>query len=790
MLTTVAFINLGWHTVPLSGQLDRLPSGKKTTPIFPQNWKEIYSKTRNTSPTSLGGVITGSVSNIIAIDCDNTAAYNLVRSLDPTNTFVFKSLGKKDAEGNPIEAATFIYQYTDDCPQSYKLHNDILAIDFLSNSGFAYLPTAANTTKIAWADTADPLPQPPVMPLSLVTLIQSLKPQKPTAQPAHDSLAYSQPALYLAPQLKTMADSKKPSYALFKTITPRDFRDMPEYIRQGYLLPDQVPDGRGSEYLSKVSAILGADSSVNETLYASSMQLINNMFSKPMPRAQLDSTIIEPMALGRASIDGVPIWKYNPNWEDNKLIYSSKWGDTLDVFFDSQRELYYCVNNTSLEVKDFSKDEAIVAYLESITRDNIPKKAFKQQIPLVSVISSPTCDYGFHTPPNGRTQFNSFTPSYMLSVFKNPKAYAHKYRYPKTIVNFLNTLIPDHMSRNYLLQFLRRKFDKFEYSPAIIYLLGVSGAGKDTLVGIIERMIGPTSMARPSADEFLEHYNGWLLDKYFAQLDEYGNQLVRYDQKESALGKLKAYTGKSEVQIRQMRNDGYNYHHSCTFIMTANKNPLFLDADDRRVALFACPNILKDADWVINAGGVGAVQQQIVAEHLDFAYMLATEVDNLDLDDYMCPPESADKRTLIASKLNAGDHLVYLLKNCMFRELEETATVHGITNLFDHAADGKIYEDALYELYSEMTDQKGTRRGLTGALRDFHKVPTTKSGLKSYYYVIPNLKGFSTSPFKHASLYVDTPPPLPTIELAAPEPAVAIVNPDQPVSNPPAIIGL
>ena len=36
------FIDLGWHTVPLKGQLKRLEDGDKTTPQFEKGWKDKY----------------------------------------------------------------------------------------------------------------------------------------------------------------------------------------------------------------------------------------------------------------------------------------------------------------------------------------------------------------------------------------------------------------------------------------------------------------------------------------------------------------------------------------------------------------------------------------------------------------------------------------------------------------------------------------------------------------------------------------------------------------------------
>ena len=83
MKTIKPFIDLKWHTVPLKGELKRLSNGKKTIPKFPENWKAHYKKEFNDKEAELGGALTGEVPGIIAIDCDNTATYEIFKALDP-----------------------------------------------------------------------------------------------------------------------------------------------------------------------------------------------------------------------------------------------------------------------------------------------------------------------------------------------------------------------------------------------------------------------------------------------------------------------------------------------------------------------------------------------------------------------------------------------------------------------------------------------------------------------------------------------------------------------------------
>jgi len=144
---------------------------------------------------------------------------------------------------------------------------------------------------------------------------------------------------------------------------------------------------------------------------------------------------------------------------------------------------------------------------------------------------------------------------------------------------------------------------------------------------------------------------------------------------------------------------------------------------------------------------MAAVYNQIHTEVNDFAYYLATEVDNASIDEYMEPPETLDKKILIASKFSAGNKIAFLLHSGMYTELEKITRELDVKNVFNGCADGRIYEDDLFELYDEMTEGKGTKRGLAAAMKEFEKVPTTYKGAKAYYYYVPGIKGYRPSAF-------------------------------------------
>jgi len=722
------FIDLNWHTVPLKGELKRLDDGSKTIPEFEKGWKKKYKDSKNTKVTKIGGVVTGACSNIIAIDCDNEATFMLFKQLDPNYEAIFYSRGK-----NKGTTGTFIYTYEDGITTSSP-SDEYLALDIYSDNGFVYLPTAGNSTKCEW-DAISPIAR---MPSHTRLLLQQLQKKTIVVNEEYNQQSQSKPCL--APLL-TQFVGKRGDFipSLFKIITPRDFRQIEQYQRLGYLHPNNIPAGRGSEYLSKISAIFGADESVDQELYMDCMTYVNDLFEIPMEQDRYDATILNPMVEGTAAINGKPIWIYNEHWSEKRMTVITKHGLVIDLCFDDNRSLYYYIDMTNEQLKGFARDTDYISYLDVTVTSTLPKKqALKQKLPIVHIRSDPSQVFGFCDSDEPQVlAFNSFKPSAELSILHNPNDYARFYKSPTTILKYLECLVPDKPARDYLVQFIKRKLTKFEYSPVMLFFLGVPGSGKDTFVKILEKIM--TRVARPTTNEFLEKYNTWLLDTYFVQLDEYGDQLTRMSEKEMAKGLIKSYTGKREVEIRDMRTKGYPYKHNVTFLMTANKNPLMMDDKDRRVHLMETPNVLEVQPWFS-----ADVYDRMMEEVQDFCYYLAKEVPLMSKDNYMTPPSSSDKHRLIADSMYAAQRIAYAFEHDMREYLEELGVDHNAPEFARGVKNGRIDLDALETLYDELTDYKGDIKTVRKILRKkgFNAIATTKNGAASAYYTFKDNNPF------------------------------------------------
>lgn len=689
MKTIQPFIDANWHTVPLAGELRRLEDGSKTVPVFSKDWKNKYKTTFNEDATALGGAITGECSNIIAIDCDDDATYNLFKALDPEHDLVFLSKDK------PSGGATIVYEWSAEAPPTFRLHSTLAQLDFYNDDGFIYLPTEANKSK----HTITELPPLRKIPPLVLKLLANFHEQYALSKgvPASKAIDTTQyRSLHGLVEQLTLRKTMDKSMA---ALTPKDFRDLPAYKQHGYLHPNDVPDGRGSEYLSKLSAILGSDPSIDEDLYVEAIVTVNDMWNSPVPFARLQTTVIKPMISGQATIDGVPLWKYDPDWQDKGFSFTSKSGDLYEAFFDNQQVSWYTINQTDGSIKKFTAQTELLTYVDNIGNQAFKKAEVVRRLPLIRTVVDPRQPEGFlDTTPK---QYNLFKRTELLQILQDPTLHHGNYSTPEVTIQFLHSLMPDKGDYDYVLGWLKRKLLKFEYSPVILYFIGVSGSGKDTFVNMIRAFTGPNTFAKPAPLEFVGQFNGWLEHAYFVHLDEYGDQLDK-SQAAIAKGRIKSYTGSAITQIRNLHSTPYEAQHNATFVMTANRNALAFDHDDRRFVYINTPNELAGQDWVKLLGGPPELVKRLQIEAKDFAYYLATEIEELDVTAYTSPRFTKAKADAVAQSLPPFTRLAIAVKKHDWQGLELLLLDYGMT-LYDLVdARDKIHYDRLLPVASAM----------------------------------------------------------------------------------------
>ena len=732
------FIEAKWHTVPLKGELSRLNnSDKKNQPQFEKDWKKKYATTFNTQLVKLAGALTGKVSNILAIDCDNEETFNIFKFLDNDYKFYFTSKDKKSGGG------TIIYKYDIDI-DTFSINNDIFALDIFSDGGFIYLPTEHNYTKQEWK--YEKLPEIKKIPAEIKNLLLGLIQRNAIKNENSYTYIISN---RLAPMLETFIKTKDVNDMcdymppLFKIITPKNFRSLPVYVKQGHMHPNDVPMGRGSEYISKISAILGADISVSAELYQNVLYSINKLWDDPMDFDRLLKTIINPMIEGKSAINNKPIWQYDKFWFKLGFIGTTLRGDYFESFYDDEKGIYYLINYNKPYIRKFGNKTECLTTIRAVTGKKLTEGIYDSRKQLIYTDMDPSKDFG-HI--ENSEYFNLFRWTLELNILHNHKNYTSQYKRPETIINYFNSLIPDDDMRAYILSFIKTKLTTFDYTPVILYFIGVPGSGKDTFIRILENILGEDYISKPTVKNFLSEYNSWLLDTFIVQLDEYGNSVNSLHQKNEVMSKIKSISGSPSARLRIMRTDSFNCKHKATIVMTSNKNPLPLEVDDRRIAFIQTPNKMERLDWVNSAGGVREIAKLIDNEIRDFCYYLATEVDILTGPEYVIAPYTKDKENLILDSLPAYEKISHYIENSKFEDLELLGYEFGVVDFCDGWSKGRILHPKLANLYEQMTEGQGSGQVIVKALKNLGigRKHTTRSGENLYYYDIPNLFGYKT----------------------------------------------
>ena len=739
-----AAVDAGYYTIPLGGSIKRNPDKSKTIPQFEPGWNHKYSINKNDRITDVGGIFTGPINNLVAIDCDNGDTFKLFRELDSDNPNVFVSVGK--------DGGTILYLHE---PQlnSFSTKIDPLALDFMSENKMVYLPTAANESKESW-DTKD-IFKPYQMPLSIKVLIKALSVKATKLIKEIDSkdiarASSSESAYRLCPLIDRFIKSGKYDPPLFKIITPKSMRHLDEYQKVGHLHPDKVPEGMGSEYLMKVSAILGADPSINIETYMKAMYLINSMWSHPMDTARLNESIINRMVSDQVEIDGVKVWCYDENWMSAGFQFLAKNGDYCESFFDDVKGEYYLVNYTQDYIRVYEQINRMISFIKSITIEGIKESEYNVKQVMTRTVLKPNQPFGRI---NGTDEFNVFRQTSYLAALNGAKS---KYLLPHITLNYFQTFIPDDETRNYVLRFLRTKLTTFNYSPIILHIVGSPGSGKDLFCTLIGKIIGEGFFSKPEVGVFKEKYNSWLLDSIFAQCDEYADALNRNSDKLEVLGKLKTYSGATKVQLRSMFKDSFAAHHMCTFILTANANPLPVEVEDRRFCCIRTGGPLDQEKWVKDYGGMVNVYNQIMNNEIeDFCAYLHDQFENLDGSAYQQPPKTSIKEEVLYENLNYYELIARIVKYKQYDRLIKLYKQHDVVNYRYGWGKNRIYDTQINQLLENAYGNMVNIYNFHNAMRkhSIERGSTQHDGKSHWYYHMQGLADFSD---KHNVEPIDT----------------------------------
>ena len=112
------------------------------------------------------------------------------------------------------------------------------------------------------------------------------------------------------------------------------------------------------------------------------------------------------------------------------------------------------------------------------------KTVYNKKHQLKRTVMQPKLPFGESDTDSAVPRFNLFNPSYCLEIL-NGNVVLPNYKRPETTLKFLESLLPNEVTRKWLLSFLKAKLTTFDYSQIVLYFVGVGGSGKDTLIKLL-----------------------------------------------------------------------------------------------------------------------------------------------------------------------------------------------------------------------------------------------------------------------------------------------------------------
>ncbi|RLB73464.1 MAG: hypothetical protein DRH06_10600, partial [Deltaproteobacteria bacterium] len=660
------------------------------------------------------------------------------------NTAYFDSIGKLDKDHKPLEAGTILYLHNSEIIPSFRTTNGY-DLDFYNGTGMVFLPTAKNTTKSPWKTNKGVLHNQNKeevvfkdMPTAVLNLLELMKHQPELPKTVATTGVAQRGKGFLAKVLENVTlDTYQ--HIITKILTPKEYRSA-KYAKQGHLHPNDIAEGAsGHMYLFKIATILATDNTVDKDLFRDVIDYINDLWDEPYPSKKLESTIIAPIISGRQlNPQGEPYFEYDEAWDkaSGYSVITKRDSSVLEVFFDNKKMVYYLYDIVENEIRGLNKRGDLVNYLKGVS-GLIDQKSMDMGMQVIHTYSQPTRDFGFY---NEDRDFNLFKSSQALKIMNDPSIHKDIYKTPKEFIAYIENFIPSEPQRDYFLQLLRTKLTTFKYSPVVPYIIGVQGSGKNTIMTVLQNIMGGTQYVKTDVggEQFLEKYNSWLMDTYFVQLNELGDTVTSASDKKKAQGILKNYTGSEQFECRAMHTDSITYPQTAMFIMTANQSPLTIEDTDRRLFYISTPNTFDHSPQCLASDPI-TVYEAIMAQTDDIAYWLATAYPNLQKHEYVRSPEVEGRQEMIFGSLNNSTKIAWALSNSEFDLLME-----WLVNPLDIFKEGTNDRVLLTDLASAYTNHSNTDNPET-----VMKLAMKAQGFKMHfgshniiYYDVPHLNDY------------------------------------------------
>ena len=617
-----------YQLIQLQGSsLHRDQQGKKlidNKPIsFPQSWTSALIEANTLQPEAIALVHTGK-SNIIAIDFDDelfdeAMAINDSLSAKYKCNYIARSIDKPGGH--------MLYSYTTNSLTEYIAKPNgrkFAKLDTLYGETLCFLATASNKTKML-VHYKEPLTP---MPSAMQALIIAHYAKHSAVTPAQN-IALSSSNIQ-GSKLGFLAEeatkTEKQMLHLLSIITPRQWKDILASNEDASNLPANHPDRlpmteSAHMYMVSISAVLMLDSSIDAEVHAKVLKKVNQMLSSPLDAPRLNTILKRDL---QKSI-------YDKDWQSKSFIVMSKLAQPLEVFKYTAKgtNKFVIYNHATHNILSYDNSAGVLDYLKSASAERVDKNRLISNSSHIDIIDRPDEAFG-HNSANCTFNMYKWTPE--QEILYNPHLHEAVYKEPTTTLGALESAIGTEQLYKRFLPFMRRKFMTHEHSPLFFVFYGVPHSFKSAVVNGVFKHLAHRRIAQPSLEVLTDKYNDFMVNKDFIVLDEIQHYVTH--EKAKLIKAIKEYTGNAQIAgVRAMHAtlDNNTYRQEATFVLTTNEaTQLTTEAGDRRMVVFKSLRRVADVLGLSNT----QIRKSIEAESKDFAYYLATQVENLYGDAY------------------------------------------------------------------------------------------------------------------------------------------------------------
>ena len=295
--------------------------------------------------------------------------------------------------------------------------------------------------------------------------------------------------------------------------------------------------------------------------------LCNKVYDKPRPDVSVERDVIEPTArVGDGFLlpsEQTELFKGCVYVRDIHKVFIPSGGLLKS---DQFRVMYggYTFSMDNINSKTTKSAWEVFTESQAVNFPKAHKTCFRPELPVGKIVNE-----------DGDTMVNTYVQIETRRVVGDPSPF----------INVLEKMIPNEQDRKILMSYIAACVQypgvKFQWCPVI---QGAEGNGKSLIGRCLAAAIGHKYTHLPNAKELGGKFNGWLVNKLLAVVEE-----VRVNGKMEVMDALKPMITNDRIEIESKGVDQTTGDNRANFIMNSNfKDAVIKNKNDRRYAIFYC----------------------------------------------------------------------------------------------------------------------------------------------------------------------------------------------------------